>query len=71
MVIWDSKGFSQVTLFNLFYFFFLFLIGVQFANIQHNIQCSSHQVPPSVPITQLPRPPTHLPFHYPLFVSQS
>ena len=30
----------------------LFFIGVQFANIQNNTQCSSHQVPTSVPVTQ-------------------
>ena len=35
----------------LFYLFFIFLInlffiGVQFANIQNNTQCSSRQVPP-------------------------
>ena len=30
----------------------LFFIGVQFVNIQNNTQCSSHQVPPSVPNTQ-------------------
>ena len=28
----------------------LFFIGVQFTNIQNNIQCSSRQVPPSVPV---------------------
>ena len=35
---------------------FFFLIGVQFANIQHNTQCSSRQVSPSVPVTQSPIP---------------
>ena len=34
----------------------LCFIGVQFANIQNNTQCSSHQVPPSVPITHHPHP---------------
>ena len=29
----------------LFLYINLFFIGVQFANIQHNTQCSSHQVP--------------------------
>ena len=49
-----------------FYFIInLFFIGVQFANIQNNTQCSSRQVPPSVPITQSPPPPAHLPFHHP------
>ena len=35
------------------YFFIinLFFIGVQFTNIQNNTQCSSRQVPPSVPVT--------------------
>ena len=41
----------------------LFFIGVQFANIQNNTQCSSRQVPPSVPVTQSPHPSAHLPFH--------
>ena len=54
-----------------YYFFCIFVIGVRFANIQHNTQCSSRQVPPSVPITHSPPPPAHLPFHYPLFISQS
>ena len=52
-------------------FFKIFFIGVQFANIQHKTQCSSRQVPPSLPITQSPQPPAHFPFHYPLFISQS
>ena len=51
-----------------FSFFFLiinvFFIGVQFANIQNNTQCSSRQVPPSVPITHSPPPPI-LPFPHP------
>ena len=34
----------------------LFFIGVQFANIQNNTQCSSRQVPPSVPVTNSPPP---------------
>ena len=45
----------------LFLSFFLIInllfIGVQFAHIQNNTQCSSHQVPPSVPVTHLPPPP--------------
>ena len=47
-----------------FFIFFinLFFIGVQFANTQNNTQRSSCQVPTSVPITQSPSPPTHLPF---------
>ena len=57
-------------LFHLFFFCILFIV-VWFANMWYNTQCSSHQVPPSVPITSLPQPPVHLPFHYPLFVSQS
>ena len=41
-----------------FYNKFIF-IGVQFANIQNNTQCSSRQVPPSVPVTHSPhRPPS-------------
>ena len=32
----------------------LFFIGIQFANIQNNTQCSSRQVPPSVPVTHSP-----------------
>ena len=43
----------------------LFFIGVQFANIQNNTQCSSHQVPPSVPATQSPSLPALLPFYHP------
>ena len=45
------------------YFFVYFFIGVQFASILHNTQCSSHQVLPSVSITILPttHPPTLLP----------
>ena len=54
-----------------FFFFKILFIGVQFAAMYHNTQCSSHQVPSSVPITQSPQPPTHFPFHYPLFISQS
>ena len=47
------------------YFFFLiinlFFIGVQFANIQNNTQCSSHQVTPSVPVTHSPHCPPSSP----------
>ena len=43
----------------------LFFIGVQSTNIQNNTQCSSRQVPPSVPVTHSPPPPTLLPFHHP------
>ena len=39
----------------------LFFIGVQFPNIQNNTQCSSRQVPPSVPITHSPPRPPPLP----------
>ena len=45
--------------FELFFFLnnkFIF-IGVQFANIQNNTQCSSRQVPPSGPVTPTPCPP--------------
>ena len=34
---------------------------VQFAHIQNNTQCSSRQVPPSVPITHSPPPPPSSP----------
>ena len=37
--------------------FSIFLIEVQFANIQYNTQCLSRQMPPSVPVTQSPHPP--------------
>ena len=47
----------------------LFFIGVQFTNIQNNTQCSSRQVPPLR--ARHPVTPAYLPFHYPLFVSQS
>ena len=50
---------------NLFFIINLFFIGVQFANLQNNTQCSSRQVPPSVPITHSPPPPALLPFHHP------
>ena len=39
----------------------LFFIGVQFANISNNTQCSSHQVSTSVPVTQSPQPPPSSP----------
>ena len=42
-----------------FFLINLFFIGVQFVNIQNNTQCSSCQVPTSVPTTQSPPPPTH------------
>ena len=47
----------------LFFFFIinLFFIDVQFANLQNNTQCSSHQVPPSVPVTHSPPPPPSSP----------
>ena len=50
----DRNGHEKEVYFTLYIF-----IGVQFANIWHNTQCSSHQVPPSVPITQPPHPPAH------------
>ena len=52
------------------FFFFLimnlFFIGVQFANIQNSTQCSSRQVPPSVPVTIHPHPPPSSPSTTPL-----
>ena len=42
-------------------FFCIFFIGVQFANIQYNTQCSSFQVPPSEPVTQSLHPPPTFP----------
>ncbi|XP_038296041.1 RNA/RNP complex-1-interacting phosphatase homolog isoform X2 [Canis lupus familiaris] len=57
------KDFSLLTETGEFYFFIinLFFIGVQFANIQNNTQCSSRQVPPSVPVTHSPHPPPSSP----------
>ena len=53
------------TRFYFYYYYFLiinvFFIGVQFANRQNNTQCSSRQVPPSVPITHSPHPPSSSP----------
>ena len=36
-------------------------ISIQFASIQYNTQCSSHHIPSSVPVTQLPHPLTSSP----------
>ena len=63
-------------LFIYFKFIFLFLInlffiGVQFFNIQNNTQCSSRQMPTSMPIIQSPPPSALLPFQHPLFLFQS
>ena len=59
-------AFRSIKFFLLFIFLInLFFIGVQFTNIQNNTQCSSRQVPPSVPVTHSPRPPALLPFHHP------
>ena len=43
-----------------------FFIEVRFANIQYNTQCSSHQVPSSVPVTQSPHAPCSFPLLLPL-----
>ena len=51
--------------FILFLIINLFFIGVQFANIQNNTQCSSHQVTPSVPITHSPPHPPSSPSYPP------
>ena len=60
-------SFETKFLFLINYLFVYFVIEVRFANIEYNTQCSSHQVP----VTQSAHPPAHLPFHYPLFLSQS
>ena len=49
---WEFFG----TLFISFLIINLFFIGVQFTNIQNNTQCSSRQVPHSVPVTHSPPP---------------
>ena len=52
--------------FSFFLIINLFFIGVQFANIQNNTQCSSRQVPPSVPVTHSPPTPRPPPLPPPL-----
>ena len=63
----QSLDYSNISI----HLFYIFFIEALFANIQYNTQCSSHQVPSSVPVTQSPQPPANLPFYNPLFVSQS
>ena len=62
IVYWSSMPTLRIKSF--FLIINLFFIGVQFANIQ-STQCSSRQVPPSVPATPSPSPPVLLPFHHP------
>ena len=64
MVLPFGPVIPHLELYPLFNNNFIF-IGVQFANIQNNTQCSSRQVPPSVPVTHSPPTPALLPFHHP------
>ena len=58
-------------LIDLLIYFCIIFIGLWFASIYCNTQGSSLQMPSSVPVTHSSLPPAHLPFHYPLLISQS
>ena len=47
---WEREDYCIISSNTSFFFFFVyFFIGVKFANIQHNSQCSSHQGQPQCP----------------------
>ena len=59
-----SGGCPTIYFFDFYFVLHLFLFKFDFPT--YSITPSAHQVPSSVPVTQLPHPPAHLPFQNPV-----